>query len=61
MDTTVDFIMKALKETNVMVHCHSGLRLSSAVAIGCLIKNNDVTAENAYAHVKQCRSVVRYV
>lgn len=58
MDGTIDFISNALKNTNVMVHCHSGLRLSSAVAIGYLMKHKDLTAENAYSHVKQCRSVV---
>lgn len=40
INQTVDFISDSLKKTNVMVHCHSGLRLSSAVAIAYLIKNN---------------------
>ena len=44
MDGTIDFIANALKNTNVMVHCHSGLRLSSAVAIGYLMKHKDLTA-----------------
>lgn len=59
MDQTLDFICSSMKKTNVIIHCHSGLRLSSAVAIAHLIKNNDLTAEKAFAHIKKCRSVVR--
>ena len=57
---TVDFIAKALKHTNVLVHCHSGMRLCSAVATGYLMRSNNLSLEKAFAHVKQCRSVVRH-
>ena len=40
---------------NFLIHCHGGISRSTAVAIGLLIKFNNMNIEQAYEYVKQVR------
>ncbi|CAL5977770.1 Dual_specificity phosphatase [Hexamita inflata] len=53
------FIERARKlKQNVLVHCHQGVSRSTAVVIGYLMCVNDLTFNEAFAHVRFKRNIV---
>lgn len=59
METAFKFIEESKHYGNVLVHCHKGVSRSAAFVIGYLMKKNELTLEEALAHVQMIRPVVQ--
>ena len=57
-DRAADFIVKALQQTNVLVHCIAGVSRSVSMVLAYFIREHSMTYEQAYGHVKQRRKII---
>lgn len=56
----VPFIKKNIQhKTNLLVHCNAGVSRSSAVVIGFLMLENNISYDEAYSVVKQLRNCIK--
>ena len=58
LNEAADFIEKSLNESNVLVHCGSGISRSTTCVIAFFIKYKNMTMEQAWELVKTKRSIV---
>lgn len=54
----IDFIAENIKKTNVLVHCFAGSSRSGTIVIAYIMQTRDMTYDQAYKMVRQCRSQV---
>ena len=57
-DKAADFLVKALQQTNVLVHCIAGVSRSVSMVLAYLIREHAMTYEQAYTLVKQRRKII---
>lgn len=56
----VPFVKKAIRENaKILIHCNAGVSRSSAVVIGFLMFENNITYLDAYDIVKRARNCIR--
>jgi protein-tyrosine phosphatase len=59
MEAVYQFIEHARHHGNVLVHCHKGISRSASFVIGYLMRKNEMTFEEALAHVQSVRPMVQ--
>jgi protein-tyrosine phosphatase len=59
IDSAYKFIEEGKHYGGILVHCHKGVSRSASFVIGYLMRKNELTLEEALAHVKSCRPVVQ--
>lgn len=58
-DSSVDWITKNLRMTNVLVHCIGGKSRSASLIIAYLIRERGMTRDDAISHMKSIRRQVK--
>jgi hypothetical protein len=59
MEAAFQFIEHARHHGHVLVHCHKGISRSASFVIGYLMRKNEMTFEEALAHVQSVRPMVQ--
>ena len=57
-DSSVDWIAKHMKVTNVLVHCIGGRSRSASIVIAYLIREKGMSSSDALIYLKGIRSIV---
>ena len=60
LDQAIAFIDRArTANSSILVHCVQGISRSSTIVIAYLMKRENMTLKDAYAHVKKLRPIIR--
>lgn len=59
METAFKFIEEGKHYGNILVHCHKGISRSASFVIGYLMRKNELTFEEALAHLQMIRPMVQ--
>ena len=57
-DDALEFIEKNLQDKNVLVHCHMGISRSASLVLAFLMKNFDMSLDQAYNHTVGIRAII---
>ena len=58
---STQFISKALKHTNVLVHCMAGVSRSATLIIAYLVEKKQMTVRRALTQLREGREKVKHV
>lgn len=57
-DDALEFIEAKLTDKNVLVHCHMGISRSASMVLAFLMKNFDMSLDEAYQHTVGIRDTI---
>lgn len=58
IDDALGFIENKLEDKNVLVHCHMGISRSASLVLAFLMKNFNMSLDEAYDHTVSIRSTI---
>lgn len=58
IEDALKFLEEKLKTKNVLVHCHMGISRSASIVLAFLMKNYNMSLDEAYLHTVSIRTTI---